>query len=535
MRSVMQSGMRCVTMGGLLMALLVALGLAGCDDGGAGGGDAVDMAPAADPDMAADGAADAMSDATDDTADATADAMGDATAPDMLPDMAPPPCDWPAPRLGDLPPARTLAGDPANCGMPGYQWLDSAELGQVLDRVEVQRLPAAALGAITNAAGISIPRPFEYDVVIEQIVYVTQDRGQRVEATALLGWPQTADGGPPPGGMLALMHGTNGFSDDCAPSNTLEYQALTAAIASTGYLVVTPDFLGLKGRGEPTGFIHPYLVGEPTAISALDGVRAAGRLAADAGVCLDPEPVMLGISQGGHAALWVELLAPYYAPELRFVGTAAVVPPSDLLRQLERAIAERVSGTFNALGLLIGGGSWYGLGDRFAEVFQPPLDSVLPAVAQMSCADDAADEFDLNEDDYPDNDAVFTDVVLGPARAGTLGDVEPWGCVARENSLLHTRVARLAPDVDPTHGIFFVVGEQDALVDTPTERAAFDALCEGGWPLRYLECARAKHVDAAIWALPEIFDFLDARRAGEPLADRCMRGPPTGCRGEPME
>lgn len=508
--------------------------LMACDDGSSGAEppDAgADMAPSALDATLDEGAADAAADASGDMAPTMPDALPDAM-PDATPDMAPPACDWPAPRLGDLPPAEALAADPASCGMPAYAWLDDPTLGEVVDRAVVQRWSAGVLGVIAAGAGIEIPRPLAYDVVVEQIVYVTQDRGERVEATALVGWPQVGEGVPPPSGMMALMHGTVGVSDDCSPSDSLEYQALTAAIAATGYLVVAPDFLGLKGRGAPTGFLHPYLVGEPTAIASLDAIRAAGRLAADAGACVTPEPVMLGISQGGHAALWTELLAPYYAAELQFAGTAAVVPPSDLVRQLEKAVSQRVDATFNALALLVGGGEWYGLGDRLAEVLRPPLDTELARLAPMSCDDDA--DFDVDADDYPEPGDVFTDLILEPAQMAMMAEQEPWGCVARENSLLHTRIARLAPDPRPSHGVLFVLGERDGLVDTPIERDAFNELCEGGWPLTYLECAGAGHVDAAQWSLPEIFDFLGARRAGEAVEGGCMPSAPVACRGGPM-
>ncbi len=511
----------------LALTALTLTALAGCDDGS--NTPPADGAPP--PDAAGDMAPDVDQGAPDTgpAADMTPDA-----APDAAPDMAPPACDWPSPRFGDAPPALALADDPASCGQPAYRWIADDTLGSIVERVELQRLPAAALGALTAAADIDIPRPFTYDVVVEQIVYVTQDRGALVEATALVGRPDPTRGAIAPDvGLFALLHGTSGFSDDCAPSNTLEIQALTAAIASTGYVVVAPDFLGLKGRGAPTGFLHPYLVGEPTAISILDGVRAGGRLmAADGDACLPPEVVTLGISQGGHAALWTELLAPYYAAELELVGTVAAVPPSDLVRQMEAALAQRIDATFNALGLLVTGADWYGLSDRLGEVFQAPLDTELPRIAQMSCADDAGDALDL--DDFPDNDSAFTAPILEAARGGTLVDFEPWGCLARENSLLHTRVARLAPDPRPGHGILFLLGERDELVNPEIERAAFSELCEGGWPLAYLECARAEHVPAVIWALPEIFDFIDARRAGAPLGEaRCAPAPPSDCAGEP--
>jgi hypothetical protein len=39
---------------------------------------------------------------------------------------------------------------------------------------------------------------------------------------------------------------------------------------------------------------------------------------------------LLGFSQGGHAVLWANQLAPSYAPELDLVGVAALAPPTYL-------------------------------------------------------------------------------------------------------------------------------------------------------------------------------------------------------------
>lgn len=512
-------------------AVMVALAVGGCDDGGGGADpepfDACHVCGPLEAGPPLDAATDARPDDAD-LPDAASDATSDADPPDAAPDAG---CDFPAPRRGDAPPVAALAADPATCGQAPYTWLDDPALGAVVERVEVQRLSAAALSALAAAAGITIPRPFVADVVVEQIVYVTQARGERVEATALVATPQD----PPadaPQAIFALLHGTAGFSDACAPSDDFQTQGLAAALAATGYTVVAPDYIGLKGRGEPTGFLHPYLIGEPTAMAVLDAIRAAGRLSAEAGGrCLPAEAVIVGGSQGGHAALWTELLAPYYADELTILGTVATVPPSDLLRQMELALTARIDATFNALALLITGADWYGHTAALGAVLRPPLDVDLPRAAAASCD---GDDIDLDEADYPTLGDIFTPRLLDAVAAGELGALEPWGCFARENSLLHTRIARLAPAERPAHGILFVLGEADGLVDTPTERAAFDALCEAGWPLVYLECARAPHGPTTQWALPEILDFLDARRAGEPLADRCVRTPPSDCRGEPM-
>lgn len=48
-------------------------------------------------------------------------------------------------------------------------------------------------------------------------------------------------------------------------------------LASSGYVVVAPNYISLRAFGDPTGFLHPYLVGQPTAIASLDAVRAAAK------------------------------------------------------------------------------------------------------------------------------------------------------------------------------------------------------------------------------------------------------------------
>src|SRR5690606_13635294 len=118
--------------------------------------------------------------------------------------------------------------------------------------------------------------------------------------------------------LVLYLHGSTGFNDSCTASATAETRLLSSLLASYGYVVVAPDYLGLKNGGEPTGFLNPALVGQPTAIASLDALRAALRLAPEerGELCASPRFVTVGGSQGGHAALWVDRLAPYYAREL---------------------------------------------------------------------------------------------------------------------------------------------------------------------------------------------------------------------------
>ncbi|MCW4355486.1 lipase [Hoyosella sp. YIM 151337] len=150
--------------------------------------------------------------------------------------------------------------------------------------------------------------------------------GLRDEPVPVTGAIFVPEGNPPPGGwpILSWAHGTVGLGDDCAPSTAgrsardIEY---LAHWLSQGYVIVASDYLGLGAPG-----LHPYLIGEPTAYSVIDMVRAA--VAADP--ALSRKWAVIGQSQGGHATLFTTRLAPSYAPDLDFRGGVGTGVPSHL-------------------------------------------------------------------------------------------------------------------------------------------------------------------------------------------------------------
>jgi hypothetical protein len=132
---------------------------------------------------------------------------------------------------------------------------------------------------------------------------------------------------PPPTGYptVAWAHGTTGIADRCAPSRDgVIGTGLPGLVdlARSGYLVTATDYEGLGTTG-----LHPYLVGASEGHSVLDSIRAARAVS---GSDAKAPAVLLGISQGGHAALWASELAARYAPEIDLVGTVAASPPIDL-------------------------------------------------------------------------------------------------------------------------------------------------------------------------------------------------------------
>src|ERR1051326_5413947 len=121
-------------------------------------------------------------------------------------------------------------------------------------------------------------------------------------------------GAPPAGGwpVGSYAHGTPGLSDQCAPSQVgltrLEREHVSRWLAA-GYVVAATDYEGLSTPGP-----HPYFNGEAVADDVVDIFRATRMLDRRVG----RRWLVAGFSQGGHAALFVGLMAARYAPDLDF-------------------------------------------------------------------------------------------------------------------------------------------------------------------------------------------------------------------------
>ncbi|MFC9895305.1 lipase family protein [Nocardia sp. NPDC127579] len=138
-----------------------------------------------------------------------------------------------------------------------------------------------------------------------------------------------ADGWP----VIGYAHGTTGLGTAAAPSRTgflrLERDHIDGWLAG-GNVVAATDYEGLAAPGP-----HPYFNGEAVADDVVDAVRAARGLDHP----VSSRWMVVGFSQGGHAALHVSLMATGYAPELDFRGGVALCPPvylSELITQLTR-------------------------------------------------------------------------------------------------------------------------------------------------------------------------------------------------------
>jgi len=422
------------------------------------------------------------------------------------------PCAFSPPRVADT----ALADAAARCGQPAFAWSKSEALGEIVATDWEQLYERGVLELAALVADLQLDEPVQYDATVRRVLYTTQDRGQLLEASALIAHPEGLPADEPVD-ILLFLHGTSGFKDGCGPSLNSDAATVAATLASTGRIVVAPDFIGMKSFGDPTGFPHPYLVGQATAIASLDAVRAARDLSVrnDGPLCVQPRVNVLGGSQGGHAALWVDRLAPYYAPDLELTGVVATVPPADIYAHMARALVEVVPATANAVGFFGTIADWYGYGDRMDELF-------------LEC--DPSDLLGLT--DTTPLEEIFAPGFLAAAAASTLTDYGPWGCIMQENGLTTTSVAHINASSD-SYGILIILGSEDDLVYTPIERDAFTTMCTQGLPLAFLECAGASHTSATAWAADELFAFLRARHEGEIFDAPCAVAAPTTCSRTP--
>ena len=152
-----------------------------------------------------------------------------------------------------------------------------------------------------------------------RVLYTSTDGIDGRTAIAVSGAIYVPKGTVPVGGwpIVAWAHGTTGTADVCAPSwmtrGKRDTDYLNAWLAQ-GYAVVASDYQGL---GTPGG--HPWMAVRPEGWSVLDSVRSALTAFPE----LANAVVIVGQSQGAHAALAATGLAKAYAPTLRIRGTVA--------------------------------------------------------------------------------------------------------------------------------------------------------------------------------------------------------------------
>ncbi|VVD74458.1 alpha/beta hydrolase [Pandoraea anhela] len=154
------------------------------------------------------------------------------------------------------------------------------------------------------------------------IRYSSIDGVDGIEAREDTGAVFLPKGPTPQGGwpVVVWAHGTVGIASACAPSLNVrsprDIQYLDTWL-SLGFAVVAPDYAGLGSRG-----LHHYLNSRAEAYSVLDSLLAARSV-----FPLQNRVVLIGQSQGAHAAFAAAGYQPQYAPDVKIIATILTGTP----------------------------------------------------------------------------------------------------------------------------------------------------------------------------------------------------------------
>ena len=326
-----------------------------------------------------------------------------------------------------------------------------------------------------------------------RIVYVTTDeKGQRDTATATVLAARDLPDGPRP--VIGVGHGTVGIASRCAPS--LSQQPFTgsvtalAALVEQGWVAVTSDYAGM-GTAGPT----PYLVGKGEARNVLDAVRAAHEI-----LDLSPKTLLMGHSQGGHAALWAGIEAPTYSPELSIIGVAATAPASDLFG-LVTTIRGTLGGTLVTMYLQHAWQQVYPAAG-LAEELRDGVGSVVDRASRLCLTGaEAAQAYTMAR-------SVLDNVVDDAAYDGEFGRL------LRANS----------PTAQIDAPVLVAQGLVDVLVPPAVQQGWVAQRCAGGQAIDYREYAGLTHTSLVLPASPlmdELVLWARDRLAGKPARGNC--------------
>ncbi|MEC8423366.1 MAG: lipase family protein, partial [Myxococcota bacterium] len=405
-------------------------------------------------------------------------------------------------------------------GGPDYGWVPLGEVGRVVahEQDTTFSLPAGTIDALLTGQGYGDFTPVPYGVLLYKVRYTTQDRGDLIEVTGYAAFPDVREPQRLP--MLLWTHPTVGFSDACAPTAIgLAGAALPVLLASQGYVVAAPDYIGMNGWGVGSDRPHPWAVAEPTALASLDMARATIALRDDLGLLASPDPgriVAWGASQGGHAALFADRYAAGYAPDVAPMAVVATIPPTDLKALSVRGVTEFSQTTTGLAGALVAAARWYQAGADLGEVLQAPFDAVLPTAMDTLCEDFG--QVATGVDEVSD---VWQEDYVAALTAGDWDELDPWECYLEESSIVRSPVPYAS-----AAAVLLVTGEDDDLAWAPSARADVQPMCDQGYTVQHVECAGADHVGAAVESLPLQLSWIEARLRGDPVEDACTTREP---------
>lgn len=237
--------------------------------------------------------------------------------------------------------------DPATPEQPPENLAPGALLsGSMVNTITSAQITQAFKDPESYIQGGIVPR---YSVSSYRLNYVTTDKnGAKVTASGLVSVPVKTAGARSP--VLSYQHAST-FRNNQAPSIKVEAVEPPLVLASLGYIVVSPDYVGF---GASYGVEHPYLTSSPSSRAVIDMLSAAQTWRRQAGVADNGQLFLAGYSEGGYATMAAHRAIHQQGGELKTQLQAAVpgAGPYDVQETLDEQL-DRVRKLFPPLALLI--------------------------------------------------------------------------------------------------------------------------------------------------------------------------------------
>mgnify|MGYP000988121365 CR=1 FL=1 len=234
--------------------------------------------------------------------------------------------------------------------------------GNLISAQQINQISAADILAALTAPDSKVQGGVTplYAVNSYRITYLTTDKdGAPTTASGLVSVPVKASGARSP--VLSYQHATT-FHDDQAPSNKVEPIEPPLVLASLGYIVVAPDYVGFAAS---KGQVHPYLTAAPTANVIVDMLKASDTWRQRTGVPDNGQLFLAGYSEGGYATMAAHraIHLDNGAMKQRLQAAVPGAGPYDVTETLDDQL-DRVGKLFPPLGELLNPGNLSKLPER---------------------------------------------------------------------------------------------------------------------------------------------------------------------------
>jgi pimeloyl-ACP methyl ester carboxylesterase len=176
---------------------------------------------------------------------------------------------------------------------------DAPKREVLVDATRVLTRTAGELQTFISASSLDLdPSAIKYDVEIFKVSYKTTYKGEEIVASGLVLLPKTSE----EIAMVSFQHGTIAAHSEAPTALPLNDVSLIlyAALSSSGFITVVPDFIGF---GESQDYFHPYYVEQATADAVIDNLKAAREWALENKRDFNEKLFLAGYSQGGYATM----------------------------------------------------------------------------------------------------------------------------------------------------------------------------------------------------------------------------------------